>query len=116
MRIVILQPLVMRHFLSQKSFILKICKDGEHQWDALTKQVFTMNVPRLLKLKTVLEQCAFSRATLYRQIKAGHFPEPVRLTGALDNASSRSVAWREEEILQWIDSRQKVPLSETRRI
>ena len=77
-----------------------------------------MNASRLIKLKTVLEYCAFSRATLYRQIKAGHFPEPVRLTGGLEDANnaSRSVAWREEEILQWIDNRQKVPLSETRKI
>ncbi|HEM8555431.1 TPA: AlpA family transcriptional regulator [Citrobacter koseri] len=76
-----------------------------------------MNASRLIKLKTVLEYCAFSKATLYRQIKAGHFPEPVRLTGGWDNsnAASRSVAWREEEILQWIASRQKVPLSETKR-
>ena len=76
-----------------------------------------MNASRLIKLKTVLEYCAFSKATLYRQIKAGHFPEPVRLTGGWDdsNAASRSVAWRAEEILQWIASRQKVPLSETKR-
>lgn len=76
-----------------------------------------MHTSRLIKLKTVLEYCAFSKATLYRQIKVGHFPEPVRLTGGLDDANvvSRSVAWREEEILQWIASRQKVPLSETRR-
>ena len=77
-----------------------------------------MNASRLIKLKTVLEYCAFSRATLSRQIKAGHFPAPVRLTGGLEdaNTASRSVAWREEEILQWIDNRQKVPLSETRKI
>ncbi|PQQ42919.1 transcriptional regulator [Photorhabdus luminescens] len=76
-----------------------------------------MNSLLLIKLKTVLEYCAFSRATLYRQIKASHFPEPVRLTGGSDdaNASSRSVTWREEEILRWIASRQKVPLSETRK-
>ena len=82
-----------------------------------SNRFFTMNAPRLIKLKTVLEYCAFSKATLYRQIKAGHFPEPVRLTGGWDdsNAASRSVAWREEEILQWVASRQKVPLSKTRR-
>ena len=79
--------------------------------DALTKQALTMTTLRLIKIKTVLEYCAFSRATLYRQIKAGHFPEPVRLTGGV-NASSRSVAWR---VQLWITSRQKVPLSETRR-
>ncbi|EIJ3375866.1 AlpA family phage regulatory protein, partial [Salmonella enterica subsp. enterica serovar Infantis] len=55
-------------------------------------------------------------ATLYRQIKAGHFPEPVRLTGGIasTNESSRAVAWREEEILQWIANRQKVSLAETK--
>ncbi|EKQ3557682.1 AlpA family transcriptional regulator [Salmonella enterica] len=75
-----------------------------------------MHTSRLIKLKTVLEYCAFSRATLYRQIKAGHFPEPVRLTGGIASAheSSRAVAWREEEILQWIANRQKVPLAETK--
>ncbi|HGW6104783.1 TPA: helix-turn-helix transcriptional regulator [Citrobacter werkmanii] len=75
-----------------------------------------MHTSRLIKLKTVLEYCAFSRATLYRQIKAGHFPEPVRLTGGIASTheSSRAVAWREEEILQWIANRQKVSLAENR--
>ena len=75
-----------------------------------------MHTSRLIKLKTVLEYCAFSRATLYRQIKAGHFPEPVRLTGGIASTkeSSRAVAWREEEILQWIANRQKVSLAETK--
>lgn len=75
-----------------------------------------MNTLRLIKLKTVLEYCAFSRATLYRQIKAGHFPEPVRLTGRSNTHcdTSRAVAWREEEIRQWIANRQKVPLTEVR--
>ncbi|WHQ23056.2 helix-turn-helix transcriptional regulator [Edwardsiella anguillarum] len=82
--------------------------------DALTTQVLTMAALRLIKIKTVLEYCAFSRATLYRQIKAGHFPEPVHLTGGV-NAPSRSVAWIEEEVQRWIANRQKVSLSETRR-
>ena len=73
-----------------------------------------MNFSRLIKMKMVLELCAISRATLYRQIKAGHFPEPVRLTGGENDQSnsSRAIAWREEEILQWIMSRQKVPLAQ----
>ncbi|WP_341875241.1 helix-turn-helix transcriptional regulator [Enterobacter hormaechei] len=73
-----------------------------------------MNYPRLIKIQMVLELCAMSRATLYRQIKAGHFPEPVRLTGGENDQSNstRAIAWREEEILQWIKSRQKVPLAQ----
>ncbi|HGW4198649.1 helix-turn-helix transcriptional regulator [Morganella morganii] len=54
---------------------------------------------RLIKVKTVLELCAISRATLYRLIEAGAFPRQVSLTGA------RAVAWREEEVLEWITSR-----------
>ncbi|WP_217188019.1 MULTISPECIES: helix-turn-helix transcriptional regulator [Enterobacter] len=54
---------------------------------------------RLIKVKTVLELCAISRATLYRLIEAKAFPRQVSLTGA------RAVAWREEEVLEWIASR-----------
>jgi len=61
-----------------------------------------MSNQRLIKVKTVLELCAISRATLYRQIEAGAFPQQVSLTGA------RAVAWREEEVLEWIASRQIV--------
>ncbi|MFZ8525353.1 helix-turn-helix transcriptional regulator [Enterobacter kobei] len=53
-------------------------------------------------MKTVLELCAISRATLYRLIEANAFPRQISLTGA------RAVAWREEEILEWIASRQVV--------
>ncbi|WP_186413441.1 helix-turn-helix transcriptional regulator [Citrobacter portucalensis] len=68
-----------------------------------------MHTSRLIKLKTVLEYCAISRATVYRRKKSRPLPEPVRLTGgiAATNESSRAVAWREEEILQWIANRQK---------
>ncbi|EOG5781366.1 MULTISPECIES: helix-turn-helix transcriptional regulator [Enterobacteriaceae] len=58
---------------------------------------------RLIKVKTVLELCAISRATLYRLIEANAFPRQVSLTGA------RAVAWREEEVLEWINSRTKIP-------
>ncbi|WP_370527409.1 helix-turn-helix transcriptional regulator [Cedecea sp. P7760] len=62
----------------------------------------TMSNQRLIKIKTVLELCAISRATLYRQIEAGAFPRQVSLTGV------RAVAWREEEVLEWIAERLKV--------
>ncbi|MDU2881666.1 MAG: AlpA family phage regulatory protein, partial [Enterobacter sp.] len=50
-----------------------------------------MNNCRLLDIKTVLGMYPVSRATLYRQIKAGLFPEPVRI-------GARRVAWRMEDI------------------
>jgi predicted site-specific integrase-resolvase len=50
-----------------------------------------MNFSRLIKMKMVLELCAISRATLYRQIKAGHFPEPVRLTGGANDQNNSAL-------------------------
>ena len=41
---------------------------------------------------------AFSSSTLWRKVKAGTFPRPVKL-------SARITAWRLEEIHQWINSR-----------
>lgn len=68
-----------------------------------------MNTKKLLSLKTVLELCSISRSSVYRQIKAGYFPEPVRVTGG---ANARRIAWREDDILKWLSERQNVPLTQ----
>ncbi|GKX51553.1 helix-turn-helix transcriptional regulator [Budvicia aquatica] len=68
-----------------------------------------MNTKKLLSLKTVLELCSISRSSVYRQIKAGYFPEPVRVTGGVN---ARRVAWREEDILRWLSERQNVSLTQ----
>ena len=41
----------------------------------------------------------FSSATLWRKVKAGDFPRPVKL-------SERITAWRVEDIREWMQSRQ----------
>lgn len=56
---------------------------------------------RLIRLREVLAVCAMSRATLYRAMKANQFPAQVKL-------SARSVRWRENEVMAWIDSRIKM--------
>lgn len=53
---------------------------------------------RLLRKSDVLRICALSRSSLYAKIKVGEFPRPVRL-------GPRSVAWREREVRDWIESR-----------
>lgn len=68
-----------------------------------------MKTARLISLKTVIEMSSMSRATIYRQVKAGHFPEPVKVTGG---PNARRVAWREDEILLWLSERQNVPLKQ----
>lgn len=39
----------------------------------------------------------FSTATLWRKVKAGTFPKPVKL-------SARVTAWRVEEVRDWLDA------------
>ena len=50
---------------------------------------------RLIKKPAVLAKCAISHATLYRLIKDEQFPAPLHI-------SERAVAWREDEVDEWI--------------
>lgn len=43
----------------------------------------------------------FSKATLWRMVRAGAFPEPVRL-------SPNIVAWRATDVDEWIGSRTSI--------
>lgn len=60
---------------------------------------------QLISLKTVLDIYPVSRATLYRQIKSGLFPEPVQI-------GARRVAWRMEEVQLRISELKKVALKQ----
>ena len=53
---------------------------------------------RLMRRDQVLDVCAMSRSCLYDMIARGVFPEPVRI-------GRRAVAWRESEIVAWMESR-----------
>ncbi|MCG9737687.1 AlpA family transcriptional regulator [Shewanella insulae] len=53
---------------------------------------------KLIKLKEVMEITSLSKATLYRMIKQGAFPEQLSIGG-------RAVAWVEDEVLIWIEER-----------
>lgn len=53
---------------------------------------------QLLRLPEVLKMTGLSRASIYRRIKKGTFPDRVCLGG-------RSVAWVEEEVVAWIKAR-----------
>lgn len=50
---------------------------------------------RLISLKEVLDRIPLSKATIYRRIKAGTFPQPIRL-------SAHRIAFSEQEINAWI--------------
>jgi len=50
---------------------------------------------RLVNRYEVLERCHFSCATLYRLMRLGHFPTPIRI-------GIRAVRWHESEIETYI--------------
>ena len=51
-----------------------------------------------LRFPEVVELTGLSKATIYRQMKAGNFPKSVKL-------SERAVAWRRDDIEEWLRKR-----------
>jgi prophage regulatory protein len=58
----------------------------------------------MLRLPAVLSRSGVRRATLYKLVREGSFPAPVRI-------AARAVAWRSDQVDDWIESR---PLSSAR--
>ena len=58
----------------------------------------TTTTDRLLRLTEVLARCGLSRSSLYRMMRDGSFPEPLKV-------GVRAVRWRESEIEAWLESR-----------
>ena len=56
------------------------------------------NIPQLLKLTQVISVTGLSRATIYRMISQGEFPESVRI-------SARRVAWKSDDLMSWFDDK-----------
>lgn len=71
------------------------------RFNRLTIQPFDleadMQTEKLLQQKDVSQVTSCSRATIYRGVRAGTFPAPVRIT-------ERRVAWRETDVQAWIQS------------
>jgi prophage regulatory protein len=53
---------------------------------------------RLLSMATVVARTTYSRPSIYRLIAQGLFPAPLKL-------GSTKIAFREDEISQWLNSR-----------
>jgi len=54
---------------------------------------------RLLRMKELSSIVGYKPWNIYRLIREGDFPRPVKL-------GQRAVAWRESDISDWIDSRE----------
>ena len=53
---------------------------------------------QLLKRHDVEKRCQISRSAIYRLMRTGQFPEPIRI-------GPRAVRWPESEIEAWLASR-----------
>lgn len=55
-------------------------------------------IPRLLSEEQVRDLTGLGRTSIWQYSKTGEFPRPLKLVG-------RRIAWREDEVLAWIESR-----------
>jgi prophage regulatory protein len=63
---------------------------------------------RFIRLPEVLTRTGYGRTTIYRKMEDGSFPRSVKLGGPLEDPNAfdcRAVAWIEDEVEQWIESR-----------
>ena len=63
---------------------------------------------RFIRLNEVLSRTGYGRTSIYRKMEEGSFPRSIKLGGPLEDPEafdSRAVAWIEDEVDQWIDSR-----------
>ena len=63
---------------------------------------------RFIRLPEVLSRTGYGRTTIYRKMEDGSFPRSVKLGGPPIDPNvfdSRAVAWIEDEVDQWIESR-----------
>lgn len=52
----------------------------------------------LIRVTKVLELIPFGKSTLYEKIASGDFPAPIKI-------SSKIVAWKIEDVMNWIEDR-----------
>jgi prophage regulatory protein len=71
---------------------------SKNQRDRLTQE--NDQIPRLIRIRSVLELTGLSKSYTYELCNKGLFPKSVRLV-----PGGTSVAWVAGEIQEWIDSR-----------
>lgn len=59
---------------------------------------------QLVRLNEAIRLTSYSRSSIWRAIRAGTFPTPLRI-------GSRAIAFRLSELEKWIESRPRVQLN-----
>ena len=63
---------------------------------------------RLIRLPEVMNRTGYGKTSIYRKMEDGSFPKSIKLGGPLENPTAfdcRAIAWIEDEVEQWIESR-----------
>ena len=63
---------------------------------------------RFIRLNEVFSRTGYGRTSIYKKMEDGSFPRSIKLGGPPvdpEAFDSRAVAWLENEVEQWIDSR-----------
>ena len=63
---------------------------------------------RFIRLPEVLSRTGYGRTSIYRKMEDGSFPKSLKLGGPPKDPNefdSRAIAWIEDEVDQWIESR-----------
>ena len=63
---------------------------------------------RFIRLPEVMNRTGYGRTSIYRKMEDGDFPKSVKLGSPPtdhETFDSRAVAWIEDEVEQWIESR-----------
>ena len=61
-----------------------------------------------IRMNEVISRTGYGRTSIYRKMEDGDFPKSVKLGGPPKDPSafdSRAVAWIEDDVDQWIESR-----------
>ena len=59
---------------------------------------------RILRTREVVAAIGLSKTTIWRRVRSGEFPLPVKLGGP----ESRSIGWRQDDIDEWIGTRPEI--------
>lgn len=60
--------------------------------------VMVQELTKFIREDSLRDLLGVSHATIWRWVRAGHFPKPVRIGQA-------AVAWPQEEVQEWIESK-----------
>ena len=73
-----------------------------------TDNTSTKPKTRLIRLPEVLSRTGYGRTSIYRKMEEGTFPKCLKLGPPMEDLTQfdcRAIAWIENEVDQWVDSR-----------